>query len=160
MPHRPSHTDASPSDNPDARQSPQASFLQHLSQSGNVSAAARAAGRSRQYFYRCHRRNPAFAAAWAHAVEEAADRLELEAVRRAVDGVETEQFYQGQVIGVVRRYSDALLMFLLKARRPDRFASGGGDGAGDAPDNLAEVRREIEEQLDAASTVDHTAKGA
>ena len=99
----------------------QAVFLHKLCSSGNISAAARAAGRARSGFYRDRRKDPVFASAWAEALEEAADRLELEAVRRAVDGVSEQRFYQGEEIGSVTRYSDNLLMFLLKARRPWRF---------------------------------------
>ena len=59
--------------------------------------------------------------AWADALEEAADRLEMEAFRRAVEGIGEDRFFKGDVVGRVTRYSDRLLMFLLKARRPDRF---------------------------------------
>ena len=93
-------------------------FLAVLRETGNVSAAARQAGTSRSVCYRHRRRHAGFAAAWEDAVEEAADRLEMEAFRRAVDGVEEERFFGGQVIGEVTRYSDSLLMFLLRARRP------------------------------------------
>ena len=133
----------------------QQTFLNHLSCSGNITASAQMAGRPRQYFYRCQQRDPAFAQAWAHALEEAADRLELEAVRRAVEGVETAQFYRGEQIGTIRHYSDALLMFLLKARRPDRFGTGISACMDDAKknDQLEEVRREIERKLVAAGEV-------
>ena len=93
-------------------------FLTALRETGNVSAAARRAGTNRSVCYGWRRRDSGFAAAWEDALEEAADRLEMEAFRRAVDGVEEERFFGGQVIGEVTRYSDSLLMFLLRARRP------------------------------------------
>ena len=93
-------------------------FLAVLRETGNVSAAARQAGTSRSVCYRHRRRHAGFAAAWEDALEEAADRLEMEAFRRAVDGVGEERFFGGRVIGEVTRYSDSLLMFLLRARRP------------------------------------------
>ena len=62
-------------------------FLTALRETGNVSAAARRAGTSRSVCYARRRRDTAFAAAWEDALEEAADRLEMEAFRRAVDGV-------------------------------------------------------------------------
>ena len=96
-------------------------FLMRLAETGNVSAAARHAGRPRSYVYDCRRRDAAFGAAWADALEEAADRLELEALRRAVDGVDEDKFFQGAVVGQITRYSDNLLMFLLRARRPALF---------------------------------------
>ena len=102
----------------------QEAFLGHLRETGNVSAAARAAGTCRSRCYEWRRRDPAFVAAWADALEEAADRLEMEAFRRAVKGVGEDRFFQGSVVGEVTRYSDSLLMFLLRARRPARFGTG------------------------------------
>ena len=54
-------------------------------------------------------------------IDIGADALEDEAVRRAVDGVDEQVFYQGKACGVVRKYSDTLLIFLLKGRRPERY---------------------------------------
>ena len=99
----------------------QEAFLAHLRETGNVSAAARAAGSCRSRCYESRRRDRIFAAAWADALEEAADRLEMEAFRRAVTGVGEDRFFKGSVVGEVTRYSDSLLMFLLRARRPARF---------------------------------------
>ena len=61
-----------------------------------------------------------FADAWDDAYDAGNDRLEDEAHRRAVDGVERPVTYRGEVVGSVREYSDVLLMFLLRGRRPDR----------------------------------------
>lgn len=101
----------------------QEAFLAQLRETGNVSAAARAAGTCRSRCYEWRRRDREFAAAWADALEEAADRLEMEAFRRAVKGVGEDRFFQGSVVGEVTRYSDSLLMFLLRARRPARFGT-------------------------------------
>ncbi len=38
-------------------------------------------------------------------------------MRRAKDGVAEPVFYQGQVVGETRRYSDTLAMFILKSKR-------------------------------------------
>ena len=62
------------------------SFLQTLRETGNVSAAARHVGKSRAAVYRARKQDDAFAADWDDALEEAADWLELEALRRAVGG--------------------------------------------------------------------------
>ncbi len=99
----------------------QAVFLDRLRATGNVSEAARAARICRSRVYECRHRDAVFAAAWADALEEAADRLEMEAFRRAVEGIGEDRFFKGDVVGRVTRYSDRLLMFLLKARRPERF---------------------------------------
>jgi hypothetical protein len=65
----------------------------------------------------------AYAEKFASAREEAVDLLEGEALRRAVQGVEEPVFYKGERVdkGQVRRYSDVLLIFLLKANRPVKF---------------------------------------
>jgi hypothetical protein len=56
------------------------------------------------------------------AKEEVADLLEAEAFRRAVHGWdEPVGWYKGKAGGVVTRYSDALLIVLLKALRPNRY---------------------------------------
>jgi len=52
-----------------------------------------------------------------------ADNLEAEAIRRAHDGVEEPVgFYKGAPSAYVRRYSDTLLIFLLKGAKPERYA--------------------------------------
>lgn len=49
------------------------------------------------------------------------DALEDEAVRRAHEGVLKPVFQQGKEVGHVREYSDALMVTMLKARRPEKF---------------------------------------
>lgn len=51
----------------------------------------------------------------------AADRLEREAWRRAVEGWEEPVYPKGQLVGTVRLYSDTLLALLLRAARPKRY---------------------------------------
>jgi len=66
-------------------------------------------------------KDPAYAAAFNEAREQAAQVLEDEAVRRAHEGVEEPIFQGGRRVGTVRKYSDVLLIFLLKGLRPDRY---------------------------------------
>ena len=75
--------------------------------------------RSTLYLWR--RTHKEFAEAMADSMEEGADLLEDECLRRARDGVDVPRFHQGKICGHVRRYSDALLIFLLKARRPEKY---------------------------------------
>lgn len=96
-------------------------FLEALAQSGNVTEACEQSGLSRASAYRLRRSDEVFAAAWTEAREAGTDALEDEAVRRATQGVEEEVFYGGKPVGTQRKYSDALLQFLLKARRPEKF---------------------------------------
>lgn len=97
-------------------------FLSALGRSANVTLAARAAGVSRANLYLRREAEAAFAALWNDAIEQAADRLEREAWRRAVRGVKEPVFFKGEKCGVVPRYSDSLLIALLRAARPEKFA--------------------------------------
>jgi hypothetical protein len=92
--------------------------LESLIATCNVSEAASAAKTGRTTVYEWRETDPVFAAAWDAALEEAVDALEAEVRRRAVEGVEEPIYYQGQRVGMVRRYSDILLMFYLKRYRP------------------------------------------
>lgn len=106
-------------------------FLKELARTGNVSAAAHKAkiDRSMAYEFRSLAQGGApapeavtFARAWDVALEVAIDALELEARRRAAEGVlEPVGWYQGVAGGKVRRYSDTLLIVLLKAHRPEKY---------------------------------------
>jgi len=51
----------------------------------------------------------------------AIERIEEEADRRAVEGTLEPVFYQGFECGQVRRYSDTLLIFRLKALNPQKY---------------------------------------
>jgi hypothetical protein len=91
-------------------------FLVALRNSGNVRAACQAAGISRPQAYGARERVPAFATAWDVALEDACDLLEAMARKRALEA------------------SDGLLMFLLRAHRPqvyrDTYRHELTDGAG------------------------------
>lgn len=94
-------------------------FIETLAANGGiVTGAAELVGVSRRRLYSERDSDREFAAAWAEAVERGIELLEAEAFRRAHDGVDEPQFYQGVVCGTVRKYSDALLIFLLKSKRP------------------------------------------
>jgi hypothetical protein len=96
-------------------------FLASLRLTGNVSEAARAAEIDRALTYRAREADKAFASAWDDALDEAADALEAEARRRAVDGTEEAVYHQGVVCGTIRKYSDSLLTLLLKAHKPAKY---------------------------------------
>ncbi len=78
-------------------------FLADLAKNGNVWAACRAAGIDRKTAYNHRDQSPEFAAAWDVALQDAIDILEAVAAERA------------------RKSSDTLLIFLLKAHRPDKY---------------------------------------
>ena len=103
-------------------------FLEALAETGNVTLAARAIGFSRGGVYAHRQIDDAFAKAWEEAEEVAADRLEAEAWRRGVEGVSEPLVSAGKLVRddddrpmVIQRYSDQLLIALLRAHRPERF---------------------------------------
>lgn len=96
-------------------------FLELLATNGNVTISADATNLDRRKLYRIRDENTDFASAWDAAMEQASDYLEAEARRRAVDGWEEPVFYQGEPTGLVRKFSDTLLIFLLKGARPEKF---------------------------------------
>ena len=62
-----------------------------------------------------------FAAEWGKAKHQGGDALEDEAIRRAVHGVDTPMTIAGKR-EIVKKFSDTLLIFLLKAHDPARFS--------------------------------------
>ncbi len=98
-----------------------AAFLKALAETANVSYACKQSGVPRRTAYQWRTDVPKFAGAWDEAVELGTDALEDEAVRRAHAGTDKPVFYKGAVCGAIREYSDTLLIFMLKARRPEKF---------------------------------------
>ena len=103
-------------------------FLKALTSTGSVTLAAKRAGLSVEVLDGLRESDTDFAERWRQAEALAIIALEMEARRRAVEGVEEPVFYQGQKIGVVRRYSDSLLSLLLRGNRPEKFRERAGDG--------------------------------
>lgn len=130
-------------------------FLRALSRTGNISAAVRESGLSRStvYFWRSH--DQEFSSHWDEALAEATDRLAYEARRRALDGIEEVQYFQGEPVGTIRKYSDQLLMFLLRAYRPSVYRPGsrtGPDKVGDA----SQARKSLLQKMEALDQGDDT----
>lgn len=99
-----------------------ARFLEALTESGNVRVAASRSTLSLMTLYRYRKAHPDFAQQWDEARTIAMDAvLEPEATRRAVEGVLEPIYYQGAKVGTVRKYSDTLLMFLLKGGKPETY---------------------------------------
>ena len=96
-------------------------FLAAFRETGNVRVASQAAQISRASHYRWLQ-EPDYAEEFEQAKADAVDVLEAEARRRAVEGyMEPVGWYKGQAGGTVRRYSDALLIFLLKGAAPEKY---------------------------------------
>lgn len=132
-------------------------FLAGFGQIATVTGACEHAGIGRQTHYNWLEDDADYAAAFGHAKEEANDRLEGEARRRAVAGTEEPVFYQGEEISKIRRYSDTLLIFLLKGAKPETYrerhevtGAGGGpiqhstvDLAALSVETLKRIKKEI-----------------
>jgi hypothetical protein len=105
-------------------------FLDHFRRMGNITAACRALGIERKNIYRWQEHDAAFDLAFNQAEAEATETLEEEAFRRAHDGTRRVRFDgKGQPLCDPEtgepytevEYSDTLLIFLLKARAPEKY---------------------------------------
>jgi len=94
-----------------------------LAKGGSVSAAAGAVGISRVTAYALKNRNPEFAKLWEEAKETAADRLEDFARAVGTEGWLEPVYQGGELVGYKRRFSVPVLLTLLRANRPDKFAT-------------------------------------
>lgn len=99
----------------------EAKFLAGLEDGASITDAAAAANITRQNAYQYRREDAEFAAKWDAALFMGMGTLEDEAIRRARDGVEEPIYQRGEYCGTVRKYSDTLLMFLLRAHMPERY---------------------------------------
>lgn len=98
----------------------QEKFLEAFRHLGRVDKAAERAGIDRTTVYAwC--KVPEFDERFEAARRESMLVLEDEATRRAVEGVDEPVFYLGAECGMVRKYSDTLLIFLLKGGKPERY---------------------------------------
>jgi len=97
------------------------SFLAALMIYGNVTKAANETGIDRQRWYEWRSGDVDFAKAWNEAAQIGVEALEDEARRRAFDGVDQPIYHLGNKIDTVKKYSDTLLIFLLKAHRPEKY---------------------------------------
>lgn len=122
------------------RKSPQikkAAFLAAYAECGTITRAAEIADCDRNAHNYWLEHDRAYPERFAQAERQASDRLEQEARRRAVDGLQKVKFHQGrpimvqdpnfpndqskQIPYVEHEYSDMLLVVLLNANRPDKF---------------------------------------
>ena len=97
-------------------------FFAALEKTGVVAWAAKAAGVGRRTVYDHLQADPEFGERWQDALDTAADTLQGELLRRALEGEQVPVYYKGKVVGHKTRKSDALLMFAIKnlQRRRER----------------------------------------
>lgn len=106
-------------------------FLVTLASTGVVLTACRKTKIPRRTAYDRRAADPEFARLWDEAAELATESLEEEAVRRARDGTLKPVYQSGALVGKIREYSDTLLIFLLKARKPSVYRDAKVVVAGD-----------------------------
>lgn len=119
-------------------------FLAAFREAGIIRRACDQVGVGRTTVYRWLEQDTDFAAEYEHAETESTEMLEAAALSRAVEGV-TKLSASGKPY---TDYSDTLLIFLLKARKPtvyrDRVQLQHADAAGDLLEQEGSGRRMIE----------------
>ncbi len=119
-------------------------YVEQLKGHGNKTRAAAACGIAAETVRQARKKDPTFNDECEEALEAFYDDLESEAVRRARDGVAEPVFYKGVECGEVQRYSDGLMMFLLKGRRRNVFGDKSQvemTGKGGGPIDLTSTER-------------------
>ena len=99
----------------------QSAFLKAYAKCGVISRAAVMAKMERRAHYTWMQDDPDYPELFREAHEQAVDVLETEAVRRAVDGYEKPVWHKGVQVGTERKYSDTLLIFLMKGNKPEKY---------------------------------------
>lgn len=96
-------------------------FLAAYAKCGSITEASNLAKIDRNRSAKWRKEDPEFLAAFEEAHEEACQRVEEEMRRRAVDGYDKPVFQGGKQVGVIREYSDTLLIFYAKGLMPDKY---------------------------------------
>ena len=96
-------------------------FLDELSQHGVIKYACQKAGLSKKKKKNNYQSDEEFRRLVEDAFVLGAINIEDEAKIRAVEGVEEEVYFKGEMVGTVRKFSDFLLTFLLKGNFPYKY---------------------------------------
>ena len=101
----------------------QYAFIEALAETGIVEEACRRVGMSRTSADNLRRRpcGVHFRRAWEAAIDYSLYRIEEDAFTRSRRGVARPIFYKGEQVGEWRHHDERLTMFLLRARRPQRY---------------------------------------
>ena len=147
----------------------QRAFIAALADTGSVTAAAAAVGKSPEGAYALRRAPGAmsFEKAWEAALGDGVRRLAAIAYSRAVDGVPIPLMHGGKQVGERRTFSDRLLTFLLRHHDLEKYGAlpglrpgtkgqsrlaqdSGGLSDEQRADELAEARQRIAGRVRAA----------
>lgn len=100
----------------------QAAFLTALVfHAGQHGKAAKSAKISRQTPRNWLKDDENYQLLYAEAMDQVAEVLEDEVIRRGKEGIDHGIYYQGEEIATEKEYSDQLLMFYLKAAKPEKY---------------------------------------
>lgn len=109
-------------------------FLNSLREGWTRSYSANEAGLSLSMIDSLVRSDPDFRKLVEFAEQEGKDRIEDEAFRRGVVGIDKPIVYQGEVMDdTVKEYSDSVLQTLLRGKFPEKYGRSEITGAGGAP---------------------------
>lgn len=96
-------------------------FLDIYSDTCNVKEATILTGIGKYVPYQWMKNDPDFRDAFADIKAIVGDSLEAEAYRRAKVGWDEPVYQGGGQVGTIRKYSDTMLIFLLKAAKPEKY---------------------------------------
>ncbi len=122
-------------------------FFHHLGRTGSVTVAANRAQLRRSTLYERRQDDEEFAERWARALDLGVERLQDNAMNRALNGTPKPIWRNGQEVGSVRQFDNRLLQFLLKAHRPDLYGDRGKAAAPALPFDLVKRMAEAEARL-------------
>ena len=120
-------------------------FLVAFRKTKSLNAAAKAIKKNRNTVYYSRQRYPEFDQAILEADESFTDELEACALERAINGWLEPVFYKGEQVGTVRKFSNALTIFMLKCRRRERYLVEHTEEQETTEQKAAEIRRALKE---------------
>lgn len=100
-------------------------FISKLAETGRPYEAAKSLNIPLRILTEWRRYDPAFDEVWAFCFESIAQMAMDEAFRRAVEGIDEDVYYEGEVVGKKKVYSDSLLSKILAAYNPKQFSEKG-----------------------------------
>ncbi|MBZ6377023.1 hypothetical protein B5C34_07025 [Pacificimonas flava] len=91
----------------------QEAFLQKLSETANVRLASHEVDINPSSAYRLRRRDAAFSDQWDAALKEGVRTLEMELLRRSIEGDSEPVYYGGKQVGERTSYPDRVALYLI-----------------------------------------------
>ena len=96
-------------------------FLDKLRETGNVMRSCEVAGVGRTTAYTHREKTETFSKLWDDALADAVDFMDEEARRRAMYGVDEPIYHLGVCVDTIKKYSDTLLIYLLKVHGGPKY---------------------------------------